>query len=111
MTAVADSDLSRALGQVEGQLKGILATLDRVDKRSAARDEAFELMKDDIAALKEHAQSMIVVTQEFNKLQQAIREGKATSKGIIIGIGLAGGAGGAAVATFFKNIWAAIFGQ
>lgn len=105
------TELSRALGQVEGQLKGILATLERVDARSAARDDAFDEMRHDIAALKEHAAEMIVVTDKFNALQQAIRDGKMQGKGILIGIGLAGGAGGAAVATFFKSLWAFLIGS
>lgn len=107
---MADVEVNRAIGRIEGQLEGILATLKRVDDRSAARDGAFEDMTDRLAALEAHQKSMIVVTQEFNALQQAIRDGKMQGKGILIGIGLAGGAGGAAVATFFKTIWATVFG-
>lgn len=107
---MTDMDLNRAIGRMEGQLEGVLATLKRVDERSAARDGAFEEMADRLAALEEHQRSMVIVTNQFNALQQAIRDGKMQGKGILIGIGLAGGVGGATAATFFKGIWAFFFG-
>lgn len=102
---------SRALGRVEGQLEGIMATLQRESERSAARDKAVDDVVGRLAALERHQQEMIVVTQRFNALQQAIRDGKMQGRGVLIGIGLAGGASGAALAAFFKTIWAAVFGS
>jgi hypothetical protein len=107
---MADAEVNRAIGRIEGQLEGILATLKRVDDRSAARDGAFEGLADRLGALEEHQKHMIVVTKEFNALQQAIRDGKMQGKGVLIGIGIAAGTGGAAVATFFKGLWVAVFG-
>lgn len=107
---MSDSDVNRALGRLEGQLEGIVATLKRVDERSAARDGAWDEMADRLAALESQAKTMVVVTQEFNALQQAIRDGKNQGKGILVGIGIAGSAGGAAAATFFKGLWAWFFG-
>ncbi len=103
---MADVEVNRAIGRIEGQLEGILATLKRVDDRSAARDGAFESMSDRLAVLEEHQRQMIVVAKDVSSIQQAIRDGKMQGKGILIGIGLAGGAGGAAVATFFRGLWA-----
>lgn len=108
---MTDPDVNRALGRLEGKVEGMAATLSRVDMRSAARDEAFDVFSDRLGALEEHAKSMVQVTNQFNALQQAIRDGKMQGKGILIGISLAGGAGGAAAATFFKGLWAFFFGQ
>lgn len=110
MTPRQETNMERSLGRLEAQVEAAIATLARVDKRSEARDEAFQEMRDDIALLKKHAQDMVVVTNEFNALQRAIRDGKMTGRGIIIGVGLAGGAVGATVATFLKTIWVALMG-
>lgn len=108
-------DMSRVVGQIEGKLEGILATLERVDARSAARDNAFDEMRHDIAALKEHAAEMVIVTEKFNALQQAIRDGKnqakGISKGIGIGIAIASASGGAVVAGLGRQLWNSIVGS
>ena len=110
-------DFGRALGQVEGQLKGIAATLVRVDQRSIARDEDIAKIHDDlsalmldVASLKQHATRMVEVTNQFNALQQAIRDGKMQAKGFSIGVGFAAAAGGATVATAAAQIWKFFFG-
>lgn len=108
--APGNDELNRALGRMEGQLQGIVATLDRVDKRSAARDDTLQQMDDRLAKLEAQSETTVVVTKEFNALQQAIRDGKMQGKGVAIGIGLAAGAGGATVVAFFKNIWTSVFG-
>ena len=105
-----DTEIHRALGRMEGKLEGITATLERVDKRSAARDETLQQMDDRLAKLEAQSETTVIVTKEFNALQQAIRDGKMQGKGIAIGIGLAAGAGGATVVTLFKNAWASLFG-
>lgn len=111
---MADSELHRLVGHLEGTLTGILATLNRVDERSAARDVKIDEMADRLGSLERQSKTTEVITQEFNALQQAIRDGKnqakGMSKGITIGVGLAAGAGGATVAALFKNIWISIFG-
>lgn len=118
---MTDADVNRALGRLEGKVEGLAATMSRVDVRSAARDEAFEEMRgdlaamaSDIAALKDHQKSMIEVTAKFNALQQAIRDGtmqaKGISKGFGLGIAFAAAGTGAAVAGLGKEIWKLIFG-
>jgi hypothetical protein len=103
--------VERSVGRIEGQLEGVVATLKRVDDRSAARDGQFEEMSDRMAALEIHAKSMVLVTNEFNALQQAIRDGKMAGRGIVLGVAMAAGAGGATVATFFKGLWAWLGGS
>jgi hypothetical protein len=50
------------------------------------------------------------VTVKFDALEQSIHDKKMQLKGIIVGVGIAGGAAGATVATGFKWLWAAILG-
>ena len=111
---MTDIDVNRALGRLEGQLEGIVATLKRVDERSAARDGAWEEMVDRLVALEAQAKTMVIVTQEFNALQQAIRDGtnqaKGISKGFGLGIAFAAAGTGAAVAGLGKELWKLIFG-
>ena len=110
MIGVADSELHRLVGRLEGTLGGIRATLDRVDKRSAARDVKIDEMADRLGSLERQSKTTEIITQEFNALQQAIRDGKKIGKGITIGVGLAAGAGGATIIALFKNVWVSIFG-
>lgn len=116
-----DTDWARAVGRLEGELKGIVATLSRVDERSAARDEAFEEMRDQlrgvltaISVLQKQASDQILVTNEFNALQKSIREGyiqaKGISKGFTLGIAAAAAGTGAAVAGVGRELWRLIFG-
>lgn len=118
---MTDASVNRAIGQIEGKLEGIVATLARVDERSAARDEAFEEIRhelrtvaSDIATLKKQAADQIIVTQQFNALQQSIRDGviqaKGISKGFTLGIAFAAAGTGAAVAGLGKEVWKFIFG-
>lgn len=111
---MTDGDINRAIGHIEGKLEGIIATLARVDTRSQAAEESRGKMQHDIAELKDHAAAMIIVTQQFNALQQAIRDGKnqakGMGKGIGMGIAIAAASGGAAVASIGKELWKFLFG-
>lgn len=114
-------NLYRDIGVIQGKLEGIVATLARVDERSAARDEALEEMRDQlrgvlnaIAVLQKQASDQILVTNEFNALQKTIREGyiqaKGISKGFTLGIAVASAGTGAAVAGLGRELWKLIFG-
>jgi len=104
------SDLNRDIGVMQGKLEGIVATLKRVDDRSAARDEAFEEIREElrkmaanIATLNKHAEDSIEIGKKFNDLSQTIRDtsnqAKGMSKGIVLGVAMAGaGIGGSIVA-------------
>ena len=103
-------DLHRALGQVEGKLDGITATLKRVDDRSAKRDDVLQVVVGRLGALEEHAERMTEVAANVGSLQQLVRDGKMQGKGLILGFGLATAAGGATLVAFFKTIMASLFG-
>lgn len=121
--AAAPNDWGRAIGHIEGKLEGIVATLARVDERSALRDEAFEEIRDElrtvvasIAQLQKHAEDSIEIGKKFNALSQSIRDGamqvKGISKGIVLGVAMAGaGLGGTIVALvgYGKDLWKLIF--
>lgn len=115
------TDMHRDLGRLEGKIEGIVATLARVDARSEARDDAFEEMREElrtvvaaIAALQKQAADQVIVTQQFNALQQAIRDGtmqaKGISRGFVLGISFAAAGTGAAVAGLGRELWKLIFG-
>jgi hypothetical protein len=108
--ASSDGELHRALGQLEGKLDGITATLKRVDDRSSKRDELFQEIMDRLSAQEAHAAHTTKVLEAFKVLQQAVHDGKMQGKGILLGFGLATAAGGATLAAFFKQIWLSLFG-
>lgn len=108
------NSMMRDFGRMEGKIDGLAASVQRVDQRSVARDAAIEEIRDDIAALKDHAKSMVEVSNQFIKLQQAIRDGanqaKGISKGFGLGIAFAAAGTGAAVAGLGRELWKMIFG-
>ena len=115
------SNLNHDIGVMQGELKGIVATLARVDERSAGRDAAFEEMRDElrevIAAIKtlqKQASDQVIVTNQFNELQKSIREGyiqaKGISKGFTLGIAAAAAGTGAAVAGLGNELRKLFFG-
>lgn len=114
---MSENNINRDIGRIEGQLQGIVATLARVDERSAARDEAFEeirnqlnAMASNIATLQKQAADQVLVTAEFNALQRTIRDGqmqvKGFGKGLTAGIWAAAAGGGALAATGVQKIYA-----
>jgi hypothetical protein len=105
MAAQGDSSVERSIGRIEGQLDGIVATLKRVDERSAARDGTLESVLARLDAMETHTDTIRKVSTDFGALQQTLREGKIWAKGVLIGVGLVAGAGGATVATFFKGLY------
>jgi hypothetical protein len=115
------SNLNRDIGMLQGQLAGIVATLARVDERSAARDKAFEEIRDElreviasIGVLQKQAADQVIVTNQFNELQKSIREGyiqaKGMSKGFLLGISAAAAGTGATVVMLWKEV-AALIGR
>lgn len=110
MTPRQESSIERSIGRMEGQLEGIVATLKRVDERSSQRDEVLSDLLDRIEAMETHSKQMSAVADAFAALQQAIRDGQMQAKGVLIGVSLAAGAGGATVATGFKWLYGLIVG-
>ncbi len=111
MLAGQENTIERALGRLEGQLDGVVATLERVDKRSAARDEKMHELVTRVTKVEEHAEKMTEVAGHVTGLQQLVRDGKMQGKGILLGFGLATGAVGATVATFIKHLLGASAGN
>lgn len=107
----ADSGVERSIGRIEGKLEGIVATLKRVDDRSVARDQTLESVLDRLDTMEAHATAMAAVAKDFTDLKQVLRDGKMTGRGIVLGVALAAGAGGATVATFFKGLWSWLGGS
>lgn len=105
MAAHTEGSVERSVGRIEGQLEGIVATLKRVDERSATRDGTLESVLERLDTMEAHADAMRKVADDFGALQQMLRDSRMQAKGVLLGIGLAAGAGGATLATFFKGLW------
>ena len=110
MTPRQETDLQRSVGRIEGTLEHVVATLQRVEERSSARDVIMESVLARLEATETHGHAMSGVADAFHALQQSIRDGKMQAKGVLIGIGVAGGAAGATAATGLKWLWAALTG-
>lgn len=110
MTPPADSDTQRAIGRIEGQLTGIIATLVRQDSRAQSRDELLQEIDSRTAAVEEKVKVIPKLANDVSNIQQMARDGKMTGKGVMLGFGLATAAGGATLATVAKQIWLALTG-
>jgi hypothetical protein len=106
----ADTELHRSLGRMEGELEGIVATLKRVDERSAARDATLQEMAARMGTMEHEVKRIPELVEDVSGIRQMARDGKMTGKGVLLGFGLATAAGGATLATFFKQVWLALFG-
>lgn len=106
MTPRQENSIERAVGRIEAQLEAVSTYLQRVDGKLDAADEWRREVKTRLEAVEAHGRHMNDVAGAFDALQQSIRDGKMQAKGIIMGVGIAGGAAGATVATFAKNLWA-----
>lgn len=89
---------------------GVVATLERVDKRSLARDETLQDLASRMETMEAHAAKMTEVAGHVSGLQQFVRDGKMQGKGILLGFGLATAAGGATLVAFAKQLWLSLFG-
>jgi septal ring factor EnvC (AmiA/AmiB activator) len=111
MTPRQETSLERSVGRIEAQLESVTAALGRVDQKLDAADDWRHEVRERLEKMEARSAHMDHVSSAFAALQQSIRDGKMQGKGVLIGIGIAGGAGGAAVATFFKGLWASIMGS
>jgi hypothetical protein len=110
MTPRQETSLERAFGRMEGQMVGMAEKIDHLVEMNAAATEWRASVSARLDAMDVHRNQMTAVATAFDALQQSIRDGKMQAKGVMIGIGLAAGAGGATVATGLKWAWAAITG-
>jgi hypothetical protein len=110
MTPREETSLERALGRVEGRLEGLDEKIDRiVAKQDLASGDRMSILAR-LDAQEAQAERHEAVGKSFAALQQSIRDGRMQAKGIMIGVGLVAGAGGATAATGLKWLWAAVTG-
>ena len=110
VTPRQEGNIERSVGRIEAQLASISSYLEKVDGKLDAADEWRREVKTRLEAMESHSKQMDKVSGAFNALQQSIHDGKMQAKGMVIGVGVAAGAGGATVATFIKWAWATLTG-
>lgn len=110
MTLRQETNVERVLGRLEAQIEAMGETLDRLDTRSGARDSKIEDMSGRLWSVEKKVEMAVAMREEFSALQRALRDGRMQGKGVLMGIALSAGAGGAAAATVFKTLWAWLTG-
>lgn len=110
MTPRQENSIERSVGRIEAQLEALADAVKSLAEAVAVVKDSAEPMRADIAELKRRADLAAEITSKFSALDQSIRDGKNQAKGIVIGVGIAGGAAGATAATGLKWLWAAMFG-
>ena len=105
-----DNETQRAIGRIEGQLTGIITTLVRQEERAHARDELLQVIEGRTVHVEDQVKTIPRLARDVADIQQMTRDGKMTGKGVMLGFGLATAAGGATLATMFKQIWNALAG-
>lgn len=110
MTPRQENSIERSVGRIEAQNEALAENFKALTEAVLSVKDASETMKTDIAELKRRADLAAAVTEKFTALDQSIRDGKMQAKGIVIGVGIAGGAAGATAATGLKWLWAALTG-
>jgi len=110
MTPRQENSIEQTVGRIEGRQEAMVESLKALTEAVAAIKDASDPMRADIAELKRRADLAAEITSKFSALDQSIRDGKNQAKGIVIGVGIAGGAAGATAATGLKWLWSAMFG-
>jgi len=117
MTPRQENSIEQTVGRIEGRQEAMVENIKAISDAVKAMTEVVSAVKDstepmraDIAELKRRADLAAEITSKFSALDQSIRDGKNQAKGIVIGVGIAGGAAGATAATGLKWLWAAMFG-
>ena len=99
MTGAEERSLERAVGRIEARLDAVAEDVKRANDKLDAADEWRHEVRQRLEKMEEND-----VSNAFRALEQSIRDGKNQARGVVIGVGLAAGAGGATFATFFKSI-------
>lgn len=110
MTPRQENSIERSVGRIEAQLEALTSALTKVDGKLDAADDWRTEVKTRLEKMEAHGEHMNRVAGAFDALEQSIRDGKMQAKGVLIGIGVAGGAAGATAATGLKWLWAALWG-
>lgn len=111
MTPRVENSIERSVGRIEAQNEALAENFKALTEAVLVLKDATEPMRADIAELKRRADLAAAMTDKFNALDQAIHDRTMQFKGVIIGVGVAGGAAGATAATGLKWLWAAIWGS
>ena len=110
MTRVEATNIERLLGRIETLLEMQGAAIDRLTEKADQADEWRHEVRERLEKNEAHGANMARVAEAFDALQLSIRDGKNQARGVVIGVGLAAGAGGATVATGIKWLWTALVG-
>ena len=110
MTPRQENSIERSVGRIEAHQEAMAEGIRHLAEAVTALREASEPMRSDIAELKRRADVAEAVTDRFNALDRAIHDRAMQAKGVVIGVGIAGGAFGATVATVIKWIVATFWG-
>lgn len=105
MTPRQESNLERTVGRIEGQLENVMDRMENIIAKLDHADEWRHEVKIRLEAVECHNSKMGHVAEAFNALQQSIRDGKMQARGMVIGVGLAAGAGGATMTAIVQRVW------
>lgn len=105
MNPRTETNIERTVGRIEGQLEHLVAEIAMVRKELEAASDYRHEVKARLERVEAHGQQMTQVADNFSTLQQGIRDGKMQMRGVVVGIGLAAGAGGAALTTALQKLW------
>lgn len=105
MTPKQETSLERAFGRMEGQLESVITSLAEVKQNLEDANEYRHEVRTRLENVERQHKNLSEVAASFTALQQSIRDGRNQAKGIVIGVGLAAGAGGATIATFARYVW------
>lgn len=105
MTPRTETNIERTVGRIEGQVEHLVTEVAMVRKALESAEEYRHEVKARLERVESHGRQMSEVADNFSALQQGIRDGKMQMRGVIVGIGLAAGAGGAALTTALQKLW------
>jgi hypothetical protein len=109
MTRGEEHNIERAVGRIEAHQESMAESIKTLTDAVMSMKDTSDEWRHEVKARLESIEARDV-SGAFMALQQSIRDGKQQAKGIMIGIGVAGGAAGATIASGFKWLWAAILG-
>lgn len=117
MTPRQEDSIERSVGRIEAQneaqaenIKALAESFKAVTDVVMAIKDAAEPMRADIAELKRRADLAAEISDRFNALDQSIHDRAMQAKGVLIGVGIAGGAAGATAATGIKWVVGTLWG-
>ncbi len=111
MTPRQESNLERTVGRIEAQLEHFMNHLASINEKLDHADDWRQEVKQRLERVEQHNKNLGHVADAFQSLQQSIRDGKMQARGVVIGVGLAAGAGGATMTALAQKVWSALVGS